>query len=315
MNTEIINVGIDVSKLNLDTYHSSQHLQIPNSKPAIKRWLKSLPKAAKLICEATGGYEALLICLAHQAAIPVARANARQVRDFAKGKGLYAKTDRIDAELLADFGLCNNPQPLKASDPLQQELCALVKYRQSLLIQITQNTNLTETNHDKELLFLIAKTVTFLKKQVKQIETQIQFKIKNSAALNSKASRLQQIQGFGVITSASLLALMPELGTLSENQAAALAGVAPFNCDSGQHRGQRHIQGGRHQVRSTLYMAALVASRFNPILKALYLRLLARGKPKKLALTVLMRKLIILANKLLQNSQFSLVAYSLWRTT
>jgi len=315
MNTEIINVGIDVSKLNLDTYHSSQHLQIPNSKPAIKRWLKSLPKAAKLICEATGGYEALLICLAHQAAIPVARANARQVRDFAKGKGLYAKTDRIDAELLADFGLCNNPQPLKASDPLQLELCALVKYRQSLLIQITQNTNLTETNHDKELLFLIAKTVTFLKKQVKQIETQIQFKIKNSAALNSKASRLQQIQGFGVITSASLLALMPELGTLSENQAAALAGVAPFNCDSGQHRGQRHIQGGRHQVRSTLYMAALVASRFNPILKALYLRLLARGKPKKLALTVLMRKLIILANKLLQNSQFSLVAYSLWRTT
>jgi len=112
-----------------------------------------------------------------------------------------------------------------------------------------------------------------------------------------------------------LLALMPELGTLSEIQAAALAGVAPFNCDSGQHRGQRHIQGGRHQVRSTLYMAALVASRFNPILKALYLRLLAQGKPKKLALTVLMRKLIILANKLLKNPQFSLVAYSLWRTT
>ena len=112
-----------------------------------------------------------------------------------------------------------------------------------------------------------------------------------------------------------LLALMPELGTLSENQAAALAGVAPFNCDSGQHRGQRHIQGGRHQVRSTLYMAALFASRFNPILKALYLRLLARGRPKKLAFTVLMRKLIILANKLLKNPQFSLVAYSLWRTT
>jgi transposase len=131
-------------------------------------------------------------------------------------------------------------------------------------------------------------------------------KIKSSPSFQSKVSRLQDVQGIGEITASSLLALMPELGSLSDSQAASLAGVAPFNHDSGQFRGQRHIRGGRSQVRSVLYMSALVASRHNPILKALYHRLLAAGKPKKLALTALMRKLIILANRLLKNPNFSL---------
>ncbi|PYI93876.1 MAG: hypothetical protein DME97_03100 [Verrucomicrobia bacterium] len=148
--------------------------------------------------------------------------------------------------------------------------------------------------------------MAFLQKQIAQLEALMQTKVAASPDLVAKVDRLRQVQGIGVLTATSLVALMPELGSLSDTQAAALAGVAPFNHDSGQFRGQRHIFGGRSQVRSVLYMAALVASRHNPILRALYLRLLARGKAKKLALTALMRKIIVLANQLLKYPDFIL---------
>ncbi len=191
-------------------------------------------------------------------------------------------------------------------DPRQQELSALVKYRAHLLTQITQNNNLTRTLSDKKLLRLIAKTVAFLRQQVAHLEALMQTKIAQSPELLARVDRLCQVQGVGALTASALVALMPELGSLSDTQAAALAGVAPFNRDSGQFRGQRHIAGGRSQVRSVLYMAALVASRYNPVLKPLYLRLLAAGKAKKLALTVLMRKLILLTNNLLKKPDFAL---------
>ena len=301
-----IHIGIDVSKLHLDLCHHQQATQIPNTEKAIKRWLKSLPPAAVLVCESSGGYESLLIILAHAAQRPIARLNARQVRDFAKAKGRLAKTDKIDAQILVDFAETFHPEPLGLPDPLQQELAALVKHRAHLLTQITQNNNLAETLADKKLLTLVARTVAFLRKQADQIETLMADKISQSPKLAAKSQRLQQVQGIGSLSATALIALMPELGSLSDTQAAALAGVAPFNRDSGQYRGQRHIAGGRSQVRSVLYMAALVASRHNPVLKSLYLRLLANGKAKKLALTVLMRKLIILANRLLKNPDFSL---------
>lgn len=197
-------------------------------------------------------------------------------------------------------------QPLTVPDPLQQELSALVKYRIHLLAQIIQNQNLTETISDKKLLAVIAKTIAFQQKQVEQLESLMTQKLEQSSQLAARAQRLQEVPGIGKLTATALLALMPELGSLSDPQAASLAGVAPFNRDSGQHRGRRLIAGGRRNVRSCLYMAALVASRYNPILKALYQRLLANGKAKKLALTALMRKLIILANRLLKNPQFTL---------
>ncbi|HEY5042518.1 MAG TPA: IS110 family transposase [Verrucomicrobiae bacterium] len=301
-----IHIGIDISKLHLDLCHHQQSTRIPNTEKAIKRWLKSLPPTAVLVCEASGGYESLLIVLAHAARRPIARLNARQVRDFAKAKGRLAKTDKIDAQILVDFAETFHPEPLDLPDPLQQELAALVKHRAHLLTQITQNNNLAETLADKKLLTLVARTVAFLRKQVDQIETLMADKISLSPQLAAKTQRLQQVQGIGSLSATALIALMPELGSLSDTQAAALAGVAPFNRDSGQYRGQRHIAGGRAQVRTVLYMAALVASRHNPVLKPLYLRLLANGKAKKLALTVLMRKLIILANRLLKNPAFSL---------
>jgi len=301
-------IGIDISKLHLDISLNGKASQIPNTEKAIRALLKSLPEDAMLVCESSGGYESLLITLAHTLSRPIARINARQVRDFAKAKGLLAKTDKIDALLLVDFARTFHPQPLSLPDPLQQELSALVKHRSRLLRQITQNQNLAETLCDKKLLAIISKTIAFLQKQVGQLEALMAQKISASPCLSAKVSRLQQVQGIGALTASSLVALMPELGSMSDSQSAALAGLAPFNRDSGQFRGQRHISGGRSCVRCVLYMAALVASRHNPILKTLYLRLLANGKAKKLALTVLMRKLIVLANRLLKNPNFSLAS-------
>lgn len=301
-------LGIDVSKLHLDLSHHGCARRIANTQKAILCWLQSLPPETVLACEASGGYEALLISLAHAAARPIVLLNARQVRDFAKAKNRLAKTDAIDAQLIAEFARSFQPQPLSEPNPLQQELSALVKHRSRLLTQITQNNNLAQTLADKKLLRLIAQTVTFLQKQVLKLEALMATKVEQSPLLHARIERLQQIQGVGALTATALVAFMPELGSLSDPQAAALAGVAPFNRDSGQFRGQRHISGGRSPVRSLLYMAALVASRHNPILQPLYQRLLARGKAKKLALTALMRKLVLLSNRLLKYPDFSLAS-------
>lgn len=303
-----IYAGIDVSKRHLDIHYLDQHRKIPNTEKAVVRWLKSLPEEVILICESSGGYESVVLAQAHHASRSIIRVNARQVHDFARARGLLAKTDKIDARLLVDFARTFHPQALGNPDPLQQELSALIKHRAHLLMQITQNNNLAETITDKKLLALITKTVTFLQKQVDQLQALMAQKIAQSPVLQAKVQRLQQVQGIGTLTAAALLALMPELGSLSDGQAASLAGVAPFNRDSGQFRGQRHIAGGRRNVRSILYMAALVASRHNPVLRSLYQRLLARGKAKKLALTVLMRKLVVLANHLLKNPHFTLAS-------
>jgi transposase len=301
-------IGIDVSKLVLDIHHGGQATQIPNTEKAIRSLLKSLPTDAVLVCESSGGYEALLVTQAHAAGRPLARVNARQVRDFAKAKGRLAKTDTLDAEAITEFAQVFHPSPLSLPDPLQQELAGLAKIRSHILIQITQNNNLKETLSDKALLNILTSTIVSLKKQEAKIQALIATKIKLSPALTSRVTRLQEVRGIGFITAFSLVSFMPELGTLSDTQAASLAGVAPFNHDSGQFRGQRHIRGGRSQIRTALYMAALVASRHNPVLKALYQRLLLAGKPKKLALTVLMRKLILLTNRLLKNPNFSLAS-------
>jgi transposase len=299
-------LGIDVSKLHLDLSHPAPAKRLANTAKVILPWLESLPPETILVCEASGGYEALLLNLAHALHRPIIQLNARQVRDYARAKNRLAKTDRIDAALIAEFAYSFQPKPLPRPNPLQEQLVALVKHRSHLLTQITQNNNLSQTLTDKNLLRLIAKTVAFLHKQVAQLEALMKTKIAASPELLAKVNRLQEVQGIGILTATSLVALMPELGSLSDTEAAALAGVAPFNRDSGQFRGQRHIFGGRSQVRSVLYMAALVASRHNSVLRALYLRLLTRGKAKKLALTVLMRKLIVLANHLLKCPEFVL---------
>ena len=299
-------LGIDVSKLRLDTHHLGVAAQLPNAPKAIRSWLKSLPPAVTLVCEASGGYESDLIAAAHALARPIVLLNARQVRDFAKAKNRFAKTDPIDAALIAEFAQTFAPKPLSPADPATTQLAALLKHRAHLLAQVTQNQNFAATVAEPKLRRLIAKTVAFLRQQIRQLEALMRAQQSACTELSQKITRLTQIQGVGTLSASAFVALMPELGTLSDPQAAALAGVAPFNRDSGQFRGKRHISGGRSAVRSALYMAALVASRHNPVLKPLYLRLLAAGKPKKLALTALMRKLILLANRLLKFPAFSL---------
>lgn len=208
-------LGVDVSKLHLDLSHPAPAKRLANTEKAILPWLKALPPETILVCEASGGYEALLLSLAQAAHQPIIQLNARQVRDFARAKNRLAKTDRIDAGLIADFAQTFQPKPLSRPDPLQEQLLALVKHRSDLLTQITQNNNLTQTLTDKNLLRLIAKTVAFLQKQVAQLEALMQTKLAASPALLAKVNRLRQVQGIGVLTATSLVALMPELGSLT----------------------------------------------------------------------------------------------------
>ena len=222
-------LGIDVSKLHLDIHHLDRAQRVPNTPTALRAWIKSLPAHVFLVCEASGGYELLLLTLAHAAGLPIARLNARQVRDFARAKGRLAKTDRIDARTLVDFAEAFAPQPLALPDPVVQELSALAKYRVHLLRQVTQNRNLAETIADKKLLAFIAKTVAFLQKQADRLQELMAAKVAQSTGLSARVARLQQVQGIGALTASSRVALMPEPGSLSDPQAAALAGVAPFN--------------------------------------------------------------------------------------
>ena len=221
-------LGIDISKLHLDLSHPAPAKRLGNTEKAILPWLKSLPPETILVCEASGGYEALLLSLAHAVRRPIIQLNARQVRDFARAQNRLAKTDRIDADLIADFAQTFQPKPLPLPDPLQEQLLALVKHRSHLLTQITQNNNLTQTLTDKNLLRLIAKTVAFLHKQVAQLEALMQTKIAASPDLLAKVNRLRQVQGIGLLTATALVALMPELGSLSDTQAAALAASLPL---------------------------------------------------------------------------------------
>ena len=299
-------LGIDISKLHLDTSHLGVPGQLANTDQAIRSWLKSLPAGTILACEASGGDEARLIALAQTQGRPIVLVNARQVRDFAKAKNRFAKTDPIDAALIAEFAQTFQPRLLAQPDPATDHLASLIQHRAHLLTQITPNGNFALTVADPKLRRLLAKTVAFLRKQVAALEALMQAQQAHSPARHQRIARIEQIQGVGSITATALVALRPELGSLSDTEAAALAGVAPFNCDSAQYRGRRPIRGGRSQVRSALYMAALVASRDHPVLKPLYCRLLAAGKAKKLALTVLMRKLVLLANHLLKYPNFTL---------
>src|SRR5665213_919803 len=226
-----------------------------------------------------------------------------------KPKARLAKTDKIDAQILVAFAETFHPEPLGLPDPLQQALAALVKHRAHLLTQITQNNNLAETLADKKLLSLVARTVAFLRKQVHQLETLMAGKISPSPQLAAKARRLQQVQGIGSLSATALIALMPELGKLTTQTAAALAGVAPYNRDSGGQSGVRRINGGRAAVRCALYMATLSAVRHDRILKEFYLRLRTAGKKPLVAMTACMRKLVILMNRLLKNYDFQLATY------
>jgi len=301
-------IGVDVAKADLAIQFPDQLWSTVNTAKGHAAFIKRLGTlgAVHVICEATGGYERALVCALHQAGIAVSVVNPRQVRDFARACGRLAKTDAIDAQVLADYGMKLKPRADAVPADGEDEFAEMVRARQDLVALITEEIGRREHLRMPALLKLSAARQRQMETQLKKLDVLIDAHVAADAALAAKAGRLQGVCGVGRVSALTVLALMPELGRITDNQASALAGVAPLNHDSGQYRGQRHIAGGRAAVRRVLYMAALTACRRNPILTAFYKRLRENGKPSKVALTAVMRKLIILLNRLLKNPHFIL---------
>jgi transposase len=302
--------GVDISKNALDVSlvgHSPERYD--NAAAGITGLIKALgkiPGPVHVVCEPSGGYERELLEALWAANIPVSLVNAARVRSFARAQGLLAKTDEIDASMLREFGELLQPQVIEAPSPSRQRLAALVQRREQLVNLLTMEEQRLMQTRDVVLKKLTRSLIKVLHNQVKQIEELIEQQIGDDDTLRGQSARLQQVKGIGKVTASTLLAELPELGKLSRKQVGALAGLAPYNRDSGTLRGRRTIRGGRVKVRRVLYMAAIVAARFNPILKSFYERLVSVGKPKKVALTAVMRKLVVLLNHLLKNPQFNL---------
>jgi len=297
-------VGIDVSKDILDVaIHDGKKGSFPNTDQGFEEVYAFIAPfgPALVVIEATGGYQFRVVEHLAIHAIPVAVVNPRQVRDFAKATGKLAKTDRIDAAVIAHFGEAVKPEPQALKDDQAQKLDAMISRRRQLVEMITAEKN----------RFAVAKswvkddigaTIAWLTRSVEKINKEIDRLIKNSPLWREKDQLLQTAKGVGAIVSSSLLCDLPELGSLNRHKIAALVGVAPFSKDSGTYRGRRTIWGGRAHVRSILYMATISAIRFNPLIKPLYERLIERGKVRKVAIVACMRKLLTILNAMVRTN-------------
>jgi transposase len=304
MKQEKVYIGIDVAKGHLDIAWEQTCWRIPNDAGGHRELLQRLKQnsgaSIQMICEASGGYErGLLLALARDG-IDFSLVQASRVRQYARACGLLAKTDSIDAQLLARFGQAIAPAPTKVLAAEHEQLRQLESQRRHLMRLLVAQQNRRAQLSNKTLLRLSSGLIAQLRKQIAQIEALLATSIEQNQELAAKARKLTSIAGVGPRTAILLLAQMPELGQLNRREAAALAGLAPFNRDSGSLQGKRTIFGGRRAVRCGLYMAALVAARHNPILAPFYQRLRRAGKPPKLALTATMRKLLIVLNSVLK---------------
>jgi len=301
-------VPLDVSKRRLDYgVEPGRSLAVANTQEGIAtliRRLEGYPQA-RVVCESTGGYErALLVALA-QAHIPVSRVHPGRVRAFARAEGLRAKTDKIDVELLRRYAVAMQPRVDVMPDPEVEVLRDLMDYRRQLDEQRVLFGNRLETA-GPTLRGLIEPQVAHLEQSLKEVETRIREHIRSHEILRTKSERLQQLQGCGPVLAATLLAYLPELGVLEDKQISGLVGVAPHAHDSGETARPRHAHGGRVVVRNVLYMAAVSAAQHNPVLAVFYQRLLEEGKPAKVALGAVMRKMIVVLNRLLKDPNFTL---------
>lgn len=299
-------VGIDVSKYHLDVYMAGQPKPIQTRFSNQPRGLKLLCKllarrpGARVVCESTGPYHMRLVAALQQHGLESSLVNPKRVRDFARAQGYLAKTDRIDAKLLAEFGQKCQPRQTCLAAAAYQQLQELSSRRAELLqMRIAEQNRLERFNTEPVRRSIIAH-IRWLDKQLQQLQVQIERLVSSEPELEGKVRQLMQIKGVGLISAACVLAHMPELGSLNRGQAAALAGVAPYSRDSGTKQARRYVSGGRVAVRRALYMCALVCARHNPALSGFYQRLRARGKPPKVALVALMRKLIVLMNNTLK---------------
>lgn len=302
--------GIDVAKSKLDVSVGSARHSIANDARGREKLLGILQKTqgapAHAIIEATGGYEAPLVARLHEAHVPLSVIQPARARYFARAMNQHAKTDEIDAEVLAEFGRAVRPA---ATMPVPAEIARLAELttRRSQLVESkVAQANYAEHYTGKFALGQSRKIIALLEKQIEQCDEAIAQHIEANPEMKARNERLQEVCGVGAVIAAQLIAYMPELGVLSAQAAAALAGVAPYNNDSGPRQGTRSIRGGRKEVRCALYMAAMSAVQYDPVLKAFYTRLRAAGKKPIVALTAAMRKLIVLLNHMLKNPGFTL---------
>jgi len=296
-------IGIDVSKDTLEgaARPSGERWSLPNADPAFADLVERLRALAPsgIVIEATGGLEVPVVSALGLASLPVIVVNPRQVRDFAKATGKLAKTDRIDAALLALFGERLQPVPRPLRDDETRRLEALVVRRRQLVEMVTAEQHRHSSAPSHAVRQRIRKHIAWLQGELATIDQDLDSGVRHSPLWRAKDDLLRSVPGVGRVLSLSVLTQLPELGTLNRKQIAALVGVAPLNRDSGTLRGRRCIWGGRAPLRAVLYMAALVATRRNPRLAAFYQRLLAAGKPKKVALVACMRKLLTILNAML----------------
>jgi transposase len=310
MNKEQTYVGVDISKENLDIAISASEKKwrIGNNPAGIKKATEIIKGMAPVLVvfEATGGLELSFWHALTEEGIDAAPINPRQIRDFAKAKGRLAKTDTIDAQVIAQYGQALHPKPQLFPDT--QELKEIIARRSQLIEMITAEKNRLKAARRTRIQEDIKLNIEWLKSRLAGVDKDLEQAIKANPLWREKFELLDSTPGIGNTIAASLVAGFPELGTLNRHQAAALAGVAPLNRDSGMMRGKRTVWGGRARVRSALYMATLVATRYNPAIQAFYQRLCAAGKPKKIALTACMRKLLTILNTMLKQ-------HTPWRNT
>jgi transposase len=300
-------VGIDVAKAELvvSVLPSTERFTVTNDERGVRTLVERVRSMGVqlMVLEATGGYELLSVAALVAAGLPAIVVNPRQVRDFAKATGQLAKTDRIDADILARFAEVVRPALRPIPDEHAQELDALLTRRRQLLDMLQAEKNRTGQvfGKGKRLVKKSLKAhIAFLERELRMTDTDLGDMVKASPAWRERDELQQSVPGVGPVMSRTLLAALPELGRLSRREIAKLVGVAPLSRDSGTMRGRRFVQGGRSPVRAVLYMAALVATKRNAAIRAFYLRLVAAGKPKKLALVACMRKLLTMLNTIVR---------------
>ena len=304
MNEDRIAVGVDVSKHRLDfaVLGSQARGSEPNSASGIAALVKSLTEIGphRIVLEATGGYERAAARALFDAGLPVCVVNARQIRHFAKALGITAKTDSIDAQVLARYAamVCPPLRPLKAES--EQEMAGLVARRRQLFTMIVMEKNRLQAPSRTQAI-RVAAHLRWLEREVARIDRDLDRWIAADSERVETDAILQSVPGVGAVVARTLVADLPELGKLGKRQISALVGLAPFNRDSGAMRGKRRIRGGRASVRVVLYMAALTGARFNPVLAAFYKRLCDAGKPKKLALAAVAHKLLVILNAMMRS--------------
>ena len=298
--------GIDVSKETLDVAvdgeaDGQQYANDAVGIAALAVWLAE-KEVTLVVVEASGGWELDLVTALAVSGLPAAVVNPTRVRNFAKALGQYAKTDKIDACVLARFAAVVQPpvRPLKSGE--QARLAAVISRRQQLVDMLTQEKNRRVTTRE-EMRDQLERHIRWLETELADLNNQLEKLVAHCAEWQAKKEVMMSVKGVGPVTATTLLADLPELGTLNRQQIAALVGLAPLNKDSGRKRGKRHIFGGRKAVRSKLYMAALSAAKHNPITRSFYERLLAKGKLEKVALTACMRKLLVILNAMIRDME------------